>query len=127
MSPRIILCFRILLCVALVVFTYLLLNKPSGNTQGLMNDKLAHAIGFWGLSFLADLAFPRVRFFWKALLLCSYGLLTEYLQLLTGYREFSWWDWLADIVGVLAMLPVRGRVHHMLASRFPNQGPVNRP
>ena len=118
-SPRIILLCRLLLAVALIIFTYLLLNKPSGNVHGLINDKLAHGIGFWILIAVTDLAFPKVGFIWKAVALSAYGLIIEFIQLQTGYRHFSWWDWLADIAGVLAFLPVRSLVRRLLARLFP--------
>ena len=121
MSPKITYGFRLLVLLALVAMTYLLLNKPSGNVHGLMNDKLAHGIGFFVLAGVADLAFPKARFLWKALLLCGYGLLIEYLQLLSGYRHFSWWDWLADIAGVLCFLPFQQPIHRLLSSWFPER------
>ena len=98
-----------------MIFTHLLLDKPSGNVHGLINDKLAHGIGFLVLIAVTDLAFPRVGFVWKAVALSGYGLLMEFLQLQTGYRHFSWWDWLADVVGVFAFLPVRAWVRGLLA------------
>jgi VanZ family protein len=119
MSPKITYGFRLLLLLVLVAMTYLLLNKPSGNVQGLLNDKLAHAMGFFVLAGVADLAFPNTRFLWKALLLGGYGLLTEYLQLLSGYRHFSWWDWLADIAGIVCFLPFQRPVHRLLSLWFP--------
>ncbi|MDX1696442.1 MAG: VanZ family protein [Ketobacteraceae bacterium] len=121
-SPKVTYGFRFLLSLALVVMTYLLLNKPSGNVSGWMiNDKVAHGLGFFVLAGVTDLAFPRSSFVWKALPLCAYGLLTEYLQLQTGYRHFSWWDWLADIVGVVCFMPFRRPVYRWLERWFPRQ------
>lgn len=121
MSLKLIYSFRVLLLLALVAMTYLLLNKPSGDVQGLINDKVAHWIGFFALAGVTDLAFPHTRFLWKAMLLAGYGLLTEYLQLQTGYRHFSWWDWLADIGGILSFLPFRRPVHSLLSRWFPER------
>lgn len=118
-SNHITLFFRLALVLAVVLMTYLTLSKPTGSVHGLINDKLAHGIGFFVLAFVLDMAFPRFHLLWKLLVLAGYGLLIELLQLYTGYRHFSWWDWLADIVGLLLYLPWHKPVHHLAARLMP--------
>ncbi len=66
-----------------------------------INDKLAHALIFFGLSWLIDLAYREYKFlFMLALVLLSYGLIVELLQGFSGYRSFSVFDLIADAVGV---------------------------
>lgn len=108
--------FRVLLVLALVVMTYLMLSKPTPGVHGLLNDKLAHGLGFFALAFLAELAFPQVRYLWKALALVSYGMLIELIQQQLGYRFFSWLDWFADIAGVLAFYPLIQPVNNRIQS-----------
>lgn len=99
--------FRILLLVAVGTVSWLTLSRPSAEVHGLVNDKVAHFGAFFALAAAFEAAFPHARITAKVIVLCGYGLLIECLQLMTGYRTFSWWDWLADISGVIAFLPFR--------------------
>lgn len=111
--------FRILLAASILAITYLTLSKPTGNVHGLINDKVAHGLSFFLLTFIMDMAFPRMQMWGKVLILFAYGLGIELLQLQLAYRHFSWWDWLADIVGVLLYLPLLKPVHQLVARVFP--------
>ena len=97
--------FRALLALAFLIFTYLMLSKPTGDVHGLINDKLAHGLGFFVLAFVFEGAFPRTNWWWKALILIGYGFAIELVQLNLSYRHFSWLDWCADIAGVLLFIP----------------------
>ncbi|MCG8312456.1 MAG: hypothetical protein MI976_04510, partial [Pseudomonadales bacterium] len=87
---RIIVSFRTLLILAFLIFTYLMVSKPSGNLHGLINDKLAHGLGFFILALVFEGAFPKVSWLWKGFILIGYGLGIEIVQLYLSYRHFSW-------------------------------------
>ena len=71
------------------------------DADSLINDKVAHAIIFLGLSVLIDLAYRDYQFiFMLAIVLLAYGLIVELLQAFSGYRTFSVLDFIADAVGV---------------------------
>ena len=91
-----------------------MVSKPSGNLHGLINDKLAHGLGFFILALVFEGAFPKVSWLWKGFILIGYGLGIEIVQLYLSYRHFSWFDWLADIVGVLLFIPLVKPMHIVL-------------
>ena len=107
--------FRALLILAFLTFTYLMLSKPSGNVHGLINDKVAHCLGFFVLAFVFEGAFPKVSWWWKSSILIGYGLGIEIVQLYLSYRHFSWFDWLADIAGVLIFIPMVKPMHYLFS------------
>ena len=65
-------------------------------------DKVLHASAFFVLSFLLNRASSsiekRIR---NMISLLAFGILIEVLQSFTGYREVSFADVLADLVGIL--------------------------
>lgn len=81
--------------VALIVWLSL---KPPSEGMGLINDKLAHVLAYFSLSgWFCQLFLPRYR---VALALLALGALLEILQGLSGYREMSAADLLANSVGI---------------------------
>ncbi len=67
-----------------------------------INDKLIHAIVFFGFAFLIDLASSRKPFWlWKGLPLLTYGIGIEVMQYFTPFRSFSVMDMVADFAGIL--------------------------
>ncbi len=67
-----------------------------------INDKLIHAIVFFGFAFLIDLASSRKPFWlWKGLPLLAYGIGIEVMQYFTPFRSFSVMDMVADFAGIL--------------------------
>ncbi len=121
MNSFLIVIFRFGFGFSIIVLSYLMLKKPGPEVQGLLNDKVAHFIAFFGLAFFIEVAFPEVKRAWKILVLFSYGLLIEIIQLNLGYRDFSWLDWLADITGVLVYQPLIRPVNAILVKFFPAQ------
>lgn len=119
MNPNLTLLFRIGLASALITLSYLMLKRPGGEVQGLINDKVAHFVAFFCLAFAAEGAFPNVKRAWKVAVLIGYGILIEVIQLNIGYRDFSWWDWLADIAGVVLYQPLVKPVNNILNKIFP--------
>ena len=106
---KVIAAVRIILVILFVVTTYLMLTpRPPEIDTGLAHiDKIEHAAVFAVLSFLFSLSMiglknSRIRRFVSAvLILCAYGIIMEYLQILTG-RNFELADMAADAAGVLA-------------------------
>jgi VanZ family protein len=75
---------------------------PSGNLPGFTWwDKLNHFSAFFTLTCLLYFSFNKAKWLsCVALPLLVFGLLLEILQLLSGYRQFSLLDVLADGVGI---------------------------
>ncbi len=65
-------------------------------------DKVLHASAFFVLSFLLNRSSSnitkRIR---NIISLLAFGILIEILQSFTGYREVSFWDVVADLIGIL--------------------------
>jgi VanZ family protein len=79
---------------------------PSENLPGFTWwDKLNHFSAFFTLTCLLYFSFNKAKWLSRvALPLLVFGLLIEILQLLSGYRQFSLLDVLADGVGIAAGL-----------------------
>lgn len=105
-SARVTTVFRILLLLSLLLITYLTLARlsPSGSAS-LINDKVAHFLAFFCLTIAVEASFPNIALKYKVLVLAAYGMGIELAQMATGYRYFSWLDWLADVAGIVAFIP----------------------
>jgi hypothetical protein len=78
-----------------------------------VNDKLIHAVVFFGFALLLDLASSRHPFWlWKGFPLLMYGLFVELLQYFTPFRSFSLLDILADFSGILLYFIVKVLIIH---------------
>jgi len=104
-SPHSLLIFRGSLIVALVSTTILSLIDLRELPPINIWDKLEHASAFLILSFLLDQSLPqfhtrRMLHPGQMLFLLAYGVLIEYLQSFTTYREASFNDVVADITGI---------------------------
>jgi len=98
--------FYIRTCLVLlsVAVGILVLGPFQGAEEAFgLTDKEAHAIAFFALSVMMQLALPRVRRTDMALGLLVVGAMIEVAQLFTG-RSASVYDWMADAVGVAAAL-----------------------
>ncbi len=97
--------------VLLAVFWLALLPAPDVVKLVSWQDKIEHALLFAGLALLALAAWPgRAGAIVFGLLL--YGAGMEVAQSFTAHRFGDPWDWLADAVGLLVLLPFawgRGR------------------
>ena len=95
--------FKVLFFIAVVVILYKALT-PSGNPlfSFYQADKVLHAGAFFVLSFLLNRSSSsiatRIRNIFSLL---AFGILIEVLQSFTGYREVSFWDVVADLLGIL--------------------------
>ena len=95
--------FKVLFFIAVVVILYKALT-PSGDPlfSFYQADKVLHAGAFFVLSFLLNRSSSsiatRIRNIFSLL---AFGILIEVLQSFTGYREVSFWDVVADLLGIL--------------------------
>ena len=104
--------FRLLFCTFLLAVFWLAL-MPAPNIAKLVSwqDKIEHAALFAGLALLALAAWPQQPLA-IALGLLVYGAAMEVAQSFTAHRFGDPWDWLADAVGLLALLPFVLRRRH---------------
>lgn len=66
-------------------------------------DKANHFIAFLVLCVLLYFCFNKVNSLSSVIIpLLAYGLLLELLQGLTIYRFFSWFDLVADVIGIVS-------------------------
>ncbi|HVZ29118.1 MAG TPA: VanZ family protein [Asticcacaulis sp.] len=98
---------RIGLCLVLTAVTILALGPFQGAEQSFgLTDKEAHFATFYGLTFMALAALPRIRKWDVAVAALAFGGLIEVLQTMTG-RDGDILDWLADSFGiVMAVAPM---------------------
>lgn len=92
------------LCLATLLF---LIEAPDLGSSGVTLphvDKLVHLLCFVYLTWAFSIAYPHYRSLsYCIVLLGTYGLIIEILQHFLSYRSASILDWLADILGVLAV------------------------
>lgn len=106
--------FRILLLVALSTITWLALAPDPLADSYQVWDKLSHWMAFITLAFLADYSFPLMRKNWiKWISLAVYGLGLEVVQQFSGYRYFELFDVLADSIGIICYVPLRGIIQRI--------------
>ena len=95
--------FKLLFFISIIVILYKALT-PSGEPifNFYQGDKVLHAGAFFVLSFLLNRSSSsistRIRNIFSLL---AFGILIEVLQSFTGYREVSFWDVVADLLGIL--------------------------
>ena len=93
--------FRVLLVIALTTIFFLATTRLTLPVAADMNDKVNHALAFFLLALLVDLAFPLWTFRTKALVLIAYGLSIESTQAWLPYRSCSLLDLGADAGGLI--------------------------
>ncbi len=90
------------LVLCIVAISYLAFTPLQHTVSATFSDKANHFVAFFVLAGLIDFSFPGSRFSWrKGILLLCCGMLIECIQHFMPYREFSLYDVLADMVGIL--------------------------
>ena len=103
LSLRQIVYYRVLLCISLVVITYLAITALEFTVVSSVYDKLNHFVAFLVLALLVDFSFPNFRFNTdKIFSLIAYSFSLEIIQYFLPHRTFSLFDIAADILGLLA-------------------------
>jgi len=104
---------RLLFIAALIaVFWLALMPAPELAKLVSWQDKIEHAVLFAALALMAIAGWPRHpgRI---AVSLLLYGAAMEVAQSQTGYRFGDPYDWLADAVGLLVLVPFALRRTHL--------------
>jgi VanZ family protein len=124
LSLRQIIYYRVLLCISLVVITYLATTALEITIVSSSYDKLNHFLAFLVLALLVDFSFPNSRFNTdKIFLLIAYGFSLEVVQHFLPHRMFSFFDIAADSLGLLAyglLIPLIKRIPG-LSERWANE------
>ncbi len=107
---------RIGLGLVLTVVTIVALGPFQGlETSFGLTDKEAHFATFYGLTFMALAAMPRIRKWDIAVAAIGFGGLIEVMQTLTG-RDGEILDWVADSFGIImAVAPMYSEGFRMWA------------
>lgn len=115
----IVLISRYLFYATLVVITYLALAPQDAVIVTTGWDKTNHLLAFAVLLALFDYAHPS-RSIWtvKLPLLIIYAALIEIIQIAVPGREASWFDLLADGLGLLSYMVIRPVVEKVISAIF---------
>ncbi len=73
-------------------------------------DKVEHAFAYFGLALWFGSGSSRGRYLWLAVALAVFGGGIEIGQGMSGYRDMSFWDWIADMLGIALGLLAADRV-----------------
>lgn len=93
--------FRLAFIVILAVITTLALWPLQQPLIPLFTDKIKHALAFFALTALATRGWPHTGLWPRIVLyLLAYGAAIEVIQEFIPFRELSFFDWVADAVGI---------------------------
>ena len=95
--------FRIALILVAAVILHLAITRLHYPVVRDLNDKISHILAFGCMAFLLDFSFPVRRFdSAKIVGLLAFGVLIEAIQHFLPYREASFYDVVADGIGITA-------------------------
>lgn len=115
--------FRLLFWLCALAVMVLSLLPPSTPLPTTGWDKTNHLLAFSVLAVLGLRAWPARR--WRVLVgLVVYGALIEVLQGMSGDREPSWLDLLADTIGIALGLGVEAALARIWPRPLPAAGPA---
>lgn len=92
---------RIIFYTAVITGCVVAFAPAEAGLQPGLNDKFMHAVGFIIIALLSHLAHPYLQKRYHIIGLSLLGLLIEVVQAYLPYRDFSLWDWCADMFGVV--------------------------
>lgn len=99
--------WKYLFIIIAVVLLYLtLMPSVHYQTHHRHIDKVFHFIGFGAFAFAYMLAFPKVKAYWIILVSMGLGISVELVQSFIPHRAFSYWDMVADLIGILFAVAV---------------------
>jgi len=97
---------RVAGAVVLTVLLVLMLGPaPQAETSGLIWDKAAHFVAFGLILWSLAVMMPRLPRVWAVIAAVAIGGAVELIQGQVG-RDASWWDFVADILGIAAAVMV---------------------
>jgi VanZ family protein len=85
----------------MLIIYYLAFTKVNYQIETTFNDKINHAFAFFCLSFARHFSFPRWKMSLSIGFLILYGISIELIQYFLPWRDCSFWDLVADSVGIL--------------------------
>lgn len=91
---------KLVFYTAVIAGCVLAFSPAEAGLQPQLNDKFLHTTGFFVMACLAHLAHPYAKKMYPIIGLAILGLMIELVQAYLPYREFSLWDWCADLLGV---------------------------
>lgn len=105
--------FRFLLATIIVSICWLAFTELSLPRLSSGHDKLNHLFAFAILALLFDYSFPLKT---KSLIatLLGFGIFIELIQATIPSRSTSYWDIVADLIGITSYLiiqPLRAKIH----------------
>ena len=95
---------NLLLSVIIIfIVSYLhVMKTPSIEIDTFISvDKVTHIVIFYFVGLWFFLITKQDHLFILMFLLCMYALSMELLQMSISYRSFDWFDWFADVFGIL--------------------------
>ena len=99
--PPILLSCRVILALSIVSISFLATADLASSSSNPISDKLLHFGCFVYLTILLSLAKIVNQDYWVYVIVLSYGILIEVVQLYLPYRSFEFLDILADFGGIL--------------------------
>ena len=97
LRPRL---WRVLWCVLAAVTSVLYLLPNAGPPGQYQLDKVAHLIAFGSIGFSSLLASSRIRPSAPLLVSLVLAMILEWLQSYVPGREYSVFDWIANLIGL---------------------------
>jgi hypothetical protein len=92
---------KIVFYTAVIAGCVIAFSPADAGLQPALNDKFLHTTGFMIMALLSHLAHPYIKKRYLIVGLVVLGLVIEAVQAYLPYRDFSLWDWGADILGVV--------------------------
>lgn len=118
--------FIVIFIVYIAIVSYLSLSIPTGITDISSWDKLAHGMAYFGFAMFCGIIARHRQQLAKLLFLCAgYGILIEYLQSLTTYRQASFADEIANLTGLLVGTIILHGVHFFIPLACCKKKPEN--
>jgi VanZ family protein len=100
---------KIVFYTAVIAGCVIAFSPAEAGLQPALNDKFLHTTGFMIMAFLSHLAHPYLKKRYPIVGLVILGFVIEAVQAYLPYRDFSLWDWGADILGVVLYFQVCAR------------------
>ena len=101
-SSLIITGFRIILGISVALISFLSIQEIEAQSSVNISDKLLHFFCFLYLSTISWLSRIIYKELWLYVIVLTYGILIEIVQIYIPYRSFEFLDIFADLLGVLA-------------------------
>jgi VanZ family protein len=97
--------YNIFFVVLYIVAVILATTLPVPKTDITRYDKVIHFAMFFILTLLLlTLSFPKYKKFFVGFIAVDLAAITEIVQIAIPYRSFSWFDIIADIIGIVSGL-----------------------